>query len=490
MKPNPLRTLLAIGIPASQMVASTPIRLHPDNPRYFLWQGRAIALITSGEHYGAVLNRDFDFHRYLATLEQDGLNYTRIFTGTYIEPPGAFGITRNTLAPTPEAVITPWIRSDVPGHADGGNKLDLDHYDPSYLERLHAFITEAEKHGVIVELTLFSSIYAAPQWAIHPLNPANNIQAYPVSDFKKLQTTENAEAIMACQEKLVRWLTRELNQHDNLFFEIQNEPWSDNTVVIETLNPLLLGKQVYPNVVEVASRESLAWQRRLAAAITDEEIRLPRRHLIAQNVSNFRAPVRDDDIAPEVSIINFHYAHPEAVRWNRGIQRVIGFDESGFCGRDDTVYRRQAWRFVLAGGGLFNSLDYSFTVGHESGDDLDNDAPGGGSPAFRAELKVLSTFLHGFELARLHPDLEVVRRSPGVVTYVLSDPGRQYAAYLEGRGPTTLRLELPKGTYSVTWIDPRDGRTLRTSSVRARTAPVELPSPGFDHEVALKVVRD
>jgi hypothetical protein len=34
-----------------------PIRLHPDNPRWFLWRGQAVALITSAEHDGAVLNR-------------------------------------------------------------------------------------------------------------------------------------------------------------------------------------------------------------------------------------------------------------------------------------------------------------------------------------------------------------------------------------------------------------------------------------------------
>jgi hypothetical protein len=42
-----------------------PIRLHPDNPRYFLWRGKPTVLITSGEHYGAVMNLDFDYVRYL-----------------------------------------------------------------------------------------------------------------------------------------------------------------------------------------------------------------------------------------------------------------------------------------------------------------------------------------------------------------------------------------------------------------------------------------
>ena len=36
--------------------APAPICLHPDNPHYFLWRGKPTVLITSGEHYGAVMD--------------------------------------------------------------------------------------------------------------------------------------------------------------------------------------------------------------------------------------------------------------------------------------------------------------------------------------------------------------------------------------------------------------------------------------------------
>jgi hypothetical protein len=50
------------------VLGAQPIRLHPDNPRWFEWRGRAVALVTSAEHYGAVLNLDFDsMRRYLET---------------------------------------------------------------------------------------------------------------------------------------------------------------------------------------------------------------------------------------------------------------------------------------------------------------------------------------------------------------------------------------------------------------------------------------
>ena len=85
-------------------------------------RGKTIALITSGEHYGSVVNGDFDYHKYLATIQADGLNFTRIFGGSYVEVPGkSFGIQRNDLAPTDGRFIAPWSRSATPGYAGGGN---------------------------------------------------------------------------------------------------------------------------------------------------------------------------------------------------------------------------------------------------------------------------------------------------------------------------------------------------------------------------------
>ncbi len=488
-----MRQLLAlILLPVLTVPALTaePIRLHPDNSRWFQWRGRATALITSAEHYGAVLNLDFDYHRYLLTMQRDGMNYTRLFTGSYVEPPGAFGIEHNTLAPAAKRFLAPWPRSDQPGYVGGGNKFDLDRFSPEYLARLKDFITQAGNCGIVVELTLFSSTYGDMQWAVHPLNPKNNIQALAVADWKKLNTSANGAAVMAVQEKLVRWLVRELNGFDNLFFEIQNEPWADNHAMGDFINPYLVDQHKWPNAVEVTSADSVAWQRAIAHAIADEESRLPNRHLIAQNVANFRLAVHQDDLVPEAAIVNFHYAYPEVVDWNRGLDRVIGYDESGFAGRADATYRRQAWNFVMSGGGLFNSLDYSFSAGKEDGTDTANRAPGGGSPALRQQLRVLSEFLHGFDLARLQPDSSFIQRSPGVVTRTLSAPGHSYAVYIQGRGPTTLELNLPEGRWTAQWLNTENGEVMKQEICLSTGRAVALSNSGFSAEAALRIVRE
>src|SRR5580692_3444571 len=239
-----------------------PIRLDPANPHYFLFRGKTVALVTSGEHYGAVLNADVDFHKYLATIDADGLNYTRIFGGSYVEVPAkSFGILRNDLAPLPNRFIAPWMRSDTPGYAGGGNKFDLTKWNPEYFQRYHDFLEDASKRGIVVEISLFSSHYDEMMWKISPFHPSNNVNNTDAIDWKKLHTLENAN-ILAFQEKYARKLISEARDFDNVIFEIQNEPWSDRPTLTDVVNPYLRppGRDTYPNSVDVADDLSVAWQ--------------------------------------------------------------------------------------------------------------------------------------------------------------------------------------------------------------------------------------
>lgn len=467
-------------------IQAQPIRLHPENPHYFLFQGKPALLITSAEHYGAVLNPDFDYLPYLAALAEDSLNYTRIFTGSYFEPSGAFGIEKNTLAPAGDRAVTPWARSSTPGYGGGGNKLDLDRWNPAYFTRLKDFVTEAGRRGIVVEVTLFTSIYGEEQWKINPLNPANNVNEIAPVQRSKVNTLDNGN-LLAYQEKLVRKIVRELNGFDNVIFEIQNEPWADNGRVQAETNSRRAGSESnWQDRVEVANDASLEWQDMIASYIASEEASLPKKHLIAQNYSNFEAPV--EHVVGGVSIINFHYARPEAVRLNYGRERVIGFDESGFAGSADSTYRRQAWRFVLAGGGLFNNLDYSFTVDRPGGTDS-NKAPGGGSPALRDQLRILKSFMQSLDFVSMRPDLSFIQQAPNVTPQALANPGEAYAIYLDHPLQSDLVLALRAGAYNVEWIDPRTGKTLFRDRIQHTGGTATLKAPSYDEDVALRIVR-
>jgi hypothetical protein len=469
---------------------SQPLRLHPDNPRYFLHRGKPALLITSGEHYGSVLNPDFDFMKYLETLALDGLNCTRLFSGAYFEPQGAFGIEKNTLAPARGRALVPWTRTGVPGNQGGGNKFDLTRWDGDYFNRLRKFAREAERRGVVVEMTLFSSIYSDANWAINPMNPANHVNGLEAADRLRVHTPGSGP-LLAVQEAFVRKTVRELNEFGNLYFEIQNEPWADRPDSAAVTNLYLFpadfreAGQFWKNRVDLADRESLDWQKKAASWITDEESKLPCRHLIAQDYCNFLFPLEDVD--PVVSILNFHYAWPEAVAMNAGWNRPLAFDETGFAGSSDAVYRRQAWRFILSGGAVFSGLDYSFTVGQEDGTDS-NRAPGGGSAGLRNQLGVLKKFMEGLDFVRMKPDVSFVLKSQGLLVRGLSYPGRCYALFMEGRRPPGVSVVLPAGSYRAEWVNPLSGETLRREEWIQDGPSKLLPCPPFRDEAALRIV--
>ena len=473
--------------PQTHQARELPIRLHPKNSHYFLFRGKAVALIGSGEHYGAVLNLGVDHERYLTTIAADGLNYTRLFGGSYVEVPGkSFGILRNDLAPEPGKFLAPWARSETPGYAGGGNKFDLTKWDEAFFVRYRDCLAAAEKRGIVVEISLFSSQYGELQWQVSPFNPVNNVNGLDAIEWKNLETLENGN-ILAFQEAYTRKLVREAAEFNNVIFEIQNEPWSDRGSLASVINPYLRApaRDIFPNSVDLADKLSLAWQAKVAEWIASAESSLPHPHLIAEDYSNFRGSVRN--VLPGVSVVNFHYAYPEAVMWNYGLGKAISYDETGFLGRDDDAYRREAWNFMMAGGSVFDQLDYSFSPGHEDGMDAEANGPGGGSAALRRQLRVLSEFLRGFSLADLRPDTHVVKRVSGVVAHTLSNPGHEYGIYLDGSWASELTLELPTGEYSCEWVNVETGAIANRENFRHKGGERTLVAPEFRNGIALRL---
>lgn len=426
--------VLAIGQSANSQAdeKTTPLKLHPDNPHYFLFCGKPTIIITSGEHYGAVVNREFDYLKYLDELAVHGLNNTRTFSGAYVEQQGAFNIAKNTLAPAAGKFIAPWARSDIAGYAGGGNKFDLTKWDEEYFQRLKDFVAQAGKRGVIVEMNLFCPFYEDPQWKLSPFNEANNVNGLGKVARTDVYTLDKHGGLLAVQEALTKKIVTELNEFDNLYYEICNEPYFGGVTI--------------------------PWQHHIAEVIAATEKSLPNQHLISQNIANDSAKVEKPH--PAISIFNFHYASPpKAVAENYDLKKVIGDNETGFKGTGDEYYRREAWQFILAGGALYNNLDYSFTVGHENGTfEYPKNQPGGGNRDFRRQMKTLKDFIHGFDFVRMQP-FEVKGKLPekGSV-YALAETGEQYAIYLFGSGEATLEIPLSPGKYEWSTVEPITGK--------------------------------
>lgn len=458
MKRITLATIIALSVSAAP--AHEPLALHPDNPHYFLFRQKPAVLVGSTEHYGAVLNLDFDFMTYLDEIHSCELNLTRAFSGAYCEAPGNFNIKGNTLAPAAGRLICPWARSDQPGYAGGGAKFDLDRWDPAYFERLTTFVREAGKRDIVVEFVLFCPFYEDSMWALSPLNAKNNVNGVGAVERTAVYRLED-EALGRVQDALVRKVANELNEFDNLYYEICNEPYFGGV--------------------------TLAWQRHIAAVLTDAEKTLPRRHLIAQNIANASAKIDQPD--PNVAVFNFHYATPpDAVVENFALGKPLGDDETGFRGGEDITYRAEGWDFLLAGGAVYDNLDYSFTTEHADGT-ARPEAPGGGGRELRRQLRTLSRFMKSFDLPRMKPDTSLIAGGlPEKATArVLSDPGKAYACYLRGGRAAKLRLKLPAGRYRVEWLHPRTGTTQAGGELTVGAEAIELASPPYEVDLALAI---
>ena len=450
--------LLLAGATMSQVMAVEPIKLHPQNPHYFSWRGKPTVLIGSGEHYGAVLNADFDYVKYLDALQSDGLNLTRTFSGTYREVPGDFNIANNTLAPT--NYLSPWARSETPGYKHGGNKFDLTKWDDRYFARLKDFMAQAQKRGVVVEFVLFCPLYEDSMWQASPMNAINNING--IGNVKKEETlTLKHQNLVDVQVALTQKIVRELNAFDNLYFEICNEPYFGGV--------------------------TLDWQARIAQAIAEAENELPNKHLIAQNIANGKAKIENPN--PLVSIFNFHYATPpDTVTLNYGLNKPIADDETGFKGNSDAVYRKEAWQFMLNGGSAFSHLDYSFNVGHEAGDFvIPTTTPGGGGKSFRRQMKVLKEFLESLPLTRMKPMPQIVK-ADGAQAYALVEEGKHFAAYVHGK-LDKVSLGLPVGNYRVSFLNVEQGNEVSSQNFNHGGGLKTLNMPQYGEDIALKIHR-
>jgi hypothetical protein len=161
-----------------------------------------LVLVSASEHYGSVINRSFDYEKYLADAAEHKMTMTRTFL-LYRELQSA----RNPSSPCkPESpdYISPFLRTG-PGRAmDGEPAYDLDQWNPEYFARLHHFLDAASKRGIVVELTVFSNSYSPDTWALNPLRAENNLQHVGTVAWQEYITLKDKELVRQQISYIVR----------------------------------------------------------------------------------------------------------------------------------------------------------------------------------------------------------------------------------------------------------------------------------------------
>jgi len=328
-----------------------------------------------------------------------------------------------------------------------------------------------------VELTLFGNNDRDEQWQYAPLHPANNIQGEGpagTNSFLIFQTLQN-KPLVRRQELLVQKLLEELNAFDNLYYEICNEPYNE--------------------VKDSAAVD--AWHNHLVDFIRKTEKRLPKKHLIASNQA-----VVDH---PGVSVANYHYVkipHMPSFTWLYRLNKVIGLDETLGSLVDSGIndVRVEAWDCILKGNGVYNNLSWEYIPGQPAGT--------AGAATIRTQLAQLQKFMAGFNYVKMKPAENIIKTVPdSAFVKALSEPGKQYALYLHhsaAKGKDAiwgykarvkeftnkLTLEIPRGTYQLTWVEPATGKTLGgTKDLSHPGGTLSLSTPAFITDIAMRLTR-
>jgi hypothetical protein len=404
----PVIVFFLISCNQTRIQNEKPISIYPENPHYFMYRGEPVLLITSDQHYGAVVNLDFDYVTFLDTLAAYGMNFTRIYPGAYIEKDGEY-MQDNILGARNGRHILPWAKTSVPGAHEvlGGYKLDLDQWNEAYFIRLKDFISKAQERNIIVDIAFFNGMYI-DRWAFQPLYHTNNIQGVGTCVSNMVQTLTDS-ALVSRHEKYVKKITEEVNEFDNIILDICDEPFQDDCPP-ELFNP---------------------WISKLIDVIRTVESSLPKKHLIMQTVDShtrggpgdFSADPRVDALANEytwgIANLDKEYIH------NKPMVLIETSYYPFYSGDKISGSRVEAWEFLVGGGAAFmhlNGLYSTFNPG----------ASGTENGMILGQYRILKNFMHSFKFAKMKQDTSLVAGGipEGAFVRAISEPGKQYALYI------------------------------------------------------------
>jgi hypothetical protein len=158
---NYLVVFLFLFIIACNQNSSTnktaPLSVSQENPNYFEYNGKPVILISSTEHYFAMINRKFD--------------------------------------------LTKW--------------------DENYFDRLEEFVAYASERDIFVNYIFFTPLFDDHKWHATPLNPSNNVNAeFEKTQPFDIYTLDKHLGLLDLQKELIRRMTQRLKKYPNVFYEV------------------------------------------------------------------------------------------------------------------------------------------------------------------------------------------------------------------------------------------------------------------------------
>lgn len=428
-----LRFRPAEAAPAAAATAG-PLRVHPDNPRYFADSGGRPVYLAGSHAWYYIQGPDAGREKAIAFLDlikARGHNFTRVWSFfPYLQ------ITYDDVVNLPP-LPWPYPRTGPGTALDGGPKFDLQKPVDAYLESLRDFVREAGKRGIYCSIMLFGSYNLIrdeefPNSVWHRDNNVNPETAPLLTgpDFFKLDP-----GVLALQEQTVRHVVDALNEFDNVMWELMNEAMD--------------------------APGAAAWHDHMIRYIRSYEATKPRQHLVGMTGGPDRAGGQQmfesaaDFVSPDNgSAGNYRRGGPGGHAQKPVISDVdhlwgVSYQEPGM--------RRWVWMTFTRGNHPIFMEDRRVLT----------QAPHPADDRIRYALGHTVAYARRMDLARVVP-----RGDLSSTGYALADPGREYLVYHPADEAVTVMprrftVDLRENVYRYEWFNPATGTVAATGTIRA-----------------------
>ena len=322
-----------------------------------------------------------------------------------------------------------------------------------------------------------------------PLYHANNIQGvgrYEPSECGLFTTCDpRNQDVLRYQRAYVAKITAELNEYDNVIFDICDEP------LLEGL----------PNhIVFMPEGDVIPWLHALKDAYLEAESKLPKAHVLGQTVQSASPDLSAESWCAWLPT-EYVRAAAEALKKNYAANKPIVDVESDYFGGAlvkpygvENV-RMEGWWFLLGGGAGVTNLNGEYHRGQETGgvDTREQIVP---------QRKILKDFVESLDLTSVARFEGLIGIPPNALAGALAVTGREYAVYIvhakddgawgahfvgvPGSYRDTFSLKaIPQGAYRLKWIDPATGSIKETTRLDWRGGDLAVTTPTYSLDVAL-----
>lgn len=418
----------AVPTPASE---AGHIQPYSGNPFYWQYQGKPIMLVGASD-------KD-NLWQWTGTQLTEHLDLMRSVGGNYV---------RNTMSDRNEGDLF------APKQLDDG-RYDLDQWNDAYWERLRFFLDQTHQRQIIVQLTLWdwfdlsgSGVYG--RFAVHPLNPDNNINWEPGtisshSDFYGGSLRHKKQPVLDYQHRYIDKLMSITLQYDHVLYNINNESslgaeWENYWAIYIKEAAEQAGKQIHVTSMQFAPGTSVRHVMTYRDVYSFAEV--------SQNNQDALGPVGKkhwDNLLFWRKMIAMSDAGPMPINNVKVYGQGVGLNTA--AGTEKEAIER-FWRNIFGGA--------ASTRFHRPALRDDGRWGWGIGLSERAQqtLRAVNMFLDEFNIFNAEPYEAFSTVGNSVDCYCMADIGKAYAVYFPG-GRATVHLDpwVYAKQVSVRWFD-------------------------------------